>query len=232
MYLVSRHLFSVFCTTYRNPEGKGGLLEEVWDEEDKSKEFREERVTGLQSGFDRLNMAGYREAILGEFDNSEELGRQGGFQQGFVANPEANPTFALACMEGQLMALSHRSGLGGTQTEVSCCLNFVSSNIFFCYQFPFLFNQIPCSIVQSAISLLIIHLSFCILYQRGEEQQLLEEVKALMDICYNNPPYPAAAESDSQQWCDGKFDCTRLRQLQRNINKLYLAHGWTLPSLP
>ncbi|XP_050687663.1 queuine tRNA-ribosyltransferase catalytic subunit 1-like isoform X3 [Eriocheir sinensis] len=175
--------------TCRNPEDKGGLLDEVWDEESKREELREERVTGLQSGFDRLNLAGYREAVLGEFDHSEELGRQEGFRQGFVANPEANPTLALACMEGQLIALSHRPGQGGAQS------------------------------------------------QRGEEQQLLKEVRDLMDLCYNTPPHPgevgtAITESDSQQGCGGRFDSTRLRQLQRDINKLYLAHGWTLPSLP
>lgn len=137
------YLFCLICTTCRSPEGKRGL-DEVWNEEDdevsakegRKRKLKEERVTGLQSGFDRLNLAGYREAVLGEFDRAEELGRQEGFRQGFVANPEANPTLALACMEGQLMALSNRSSQGGVQTQVSCCY-FVLSNIFL------LFSSIP-----------------------------------------------------------------------------------------
>lgn len=90
-----------------------------------------EQVSGLQSGFDRLNLAGYREAVLGEFDHSEELGRQEGFRLGLVADPEVNPTLALAHMEGQLMALSHRSGQGGAQVQVSCCLSCPSLHCFF-----------------------------------------------------------------------------------------------------
>lgn len=165
--LVSQHLFCLFCTTCRNPEDKGGLLDEVWDEESKREELREERVTGLQSGFDRLNLAGYREAVLGEFDHSEELGRQEGFRQGFVANPEANPTLALACMEGQLIALSHRPGQGGAQSQVSCCLDFVPIDIHF--YFIFLINSshcITCSLAIDSLSIFVV-ITCCTPERRG-----------------------------------------------------------------
>lgn len=100
-----------------NPKGETGTSDDIWnDDDDESVEERRqgmatrgESVTGLQSGFEHLNVTGYREAVLGDFDQSEELGRRNGFQSGFIADPEVNPSLALARMEGLLMALSHKT---------------------------------------------------------------------------------------------------------------------------
>lgn len=113
-------------STTKNEEshvGKKDTLDEAWDECDEERGGgrppRVEKVTGLQSGFDRLNLAGYREAVLGDFDQSEELGRHDGFQCGFVADPEVNPSLALAHMEGQLLALSHTTNQREREAQAS-----------------------------------------------------------------------------------------------------------------
>ncbi|XP_045138151.1 queuine tRNA-ribosyltransferase catalytic subunit 1-like isoform X1 [Portunus trituberculatus] len=101
----------------KNPKDETNTSDEVWNDEDdepmderrQGMATRVEGVTGLQSGFEHLNLTGYREAILGDFEQSEELGRCNGFQSGFVADPKINPSLALARMEGQLMALSHKT---------------------------------------------------------------------------------------------------------------------------
>lgn len=125
----------IFCfhTICRdNPKGETGTSDDIWnDDDDESVEARRqgmatrgERVTGLQSGFEHLNVTGYREAVLGDFDQSEELGRLNGFQSGFIADPEVNPSLALARMEGLLMALSHKTSQREEETQVCTFIDF------------------------------------------------------------------------------------------------------------
>ncbi|KAG0716974.1 Queuine tRNA-ribosyltransferase catalytic subunit 1 [Chionoecetes opilio] len=116
--------------TRERGEGKKGARDEAWEEEEERRGGgggrversgggggKVERVSGLQSGFEGLNEAGYREAVLGDFEAAEEAGRHAGFLTGFVGAPDVNPSLALARLEGLLLALPCTTDQAEGQTQ-------------------------------------------------------------------------------------------------------------------
>ncbi|XP_069157914.1 queuine tRNA-ribosyltransferase catalytic subunit 1 [Procambarus clarkii] len=98
---VTDALAAVNITLKKNSSGcVTDVLSDVWDDQKKD----DEKVWSLQSGFDKLYLTGYRNGILGDFEEEEAEGRLRGFEKAFKSRPKVNPTIVLARLDGVLIA--------------------------------------------------------------------------------------------------------------------------------
>ncbi|XP_071517159.1 queuine tRNA-ribosyltransferase catalytic subunit 1 isoform X2 [Panulirus ornatus] len=73
---------------------------DVWDDQEESNE----NLWDLQSGFKKLYLTGYRNAVLRDFEEEEAAGRVKGFRSAFRSQADVNPTVTLARLDGLLIA--------------------------------------------------------------------------------------------------------------------------------
>lgn len=73
---------------------------DVWDDPGES----DEKLCDLQSGFNKLYLTGYRNAVLRDFQEAETKGRLKGFQSAFQPQPDVNPAVMLSRLDGLLIA--------------------------------------------------------------------------------------------------------------------------------
>lgn len=93
-------LAAVKITLKKNSSsGVTNKASDIWDDQES-----DEKLWNLRSGFDKLYLTGYRNAILGDFEEEEAAGRIEGFETAFQSQSKVNPTIYLSRLDGLLMA--------------------------------------------------------------------------------------------------------------------------------
>lgn len=78
----------------------------------------------FRSGFEKLSLTGYRNAVLEDYEEAEAAGRLRGFKCAFTSKPNLNPTFLLSRLDGIIMAclIKCESNLSEEQRTEACLI--------------------------------------------------------------------------------------------------------------